>query len=77
MAVNVSVHAHWWVSLRHDTVDTMLPPSGNPIECHEEVLSLQPMMPPERFEIFSPSRRCSEGLEATGCNPTRNAREVL
>ena len=26
----------------------------NPIKGHEEVLSLQPMIPPERFDIFSP-----------------------
>ena len=31
----------------------MLLPSGNPFECHEEVLSLQPMIPPtKRFDIF-------------------------
>ena len=40
--------------LRHDTVDPMLLPSGNPFKCHEEVLSLQPMIPPKRFDIFSP-----------------------
>ena len=32
----------------------MLLPSGNPIKCHEEVLSLQPMIPPKRFDIFLP-----------------------
>ena len=30
----------------------MLLPSGNPFECHEEVLYLQPMIPPKRFDIF-------------------------
>ena len=40
--------------LRHDTVDPMLLPSGNSFKCHEEVLSLQPMIPPKRFDIFSP-----------------------
>ena len=30
----------------------MLLPSGNPIKCHEEVLSLQPMIPPKHFENF-------------------------
>ena len=29
-------------------------PSGNPIKCHEDVLSLQPMVPPKRFDIPSP-----------------------
>ena len=26
--------------------------SGNPFKCHEEVLCLQPMIPPKRFDIF-------------------------
>ena len=36
-------------------VDPMLLPLGNPIECHEEVLYLQPMVPPKRFDIPFPS----------------------
>ena len=32
----------------------LLIPSGNPFECHEEVLSLQPMIPPKRFDIYLP-----------------------
>ena len=32
----------------------MLFPSGNPFKCHEEVLYLQPLIPPKRFDIFSP-----------------------
>ena len=36
------------------TVDPMLFPSGNPFKCHEEVLYLQPLIPPKRFDIFSP-----------------------
>ena len=40
-------------------------PSGNPIKCHEEVLSLQSMIPPKRFDIPPPlNRGCSEGLGA-------------
>ena len=27
-------------------------PSGNLCKCHEEVLYLQPMIPPKRFDIF-------------------------
>ena len=34
--------------------DPMILPSGNPFKCHEEVLSLQPMSPPKRFDIFPP-----------------------
>ena len=32
----------------------MLLPSGNPFKCHEEVMSLQSMIPPKSFEIFPP-----------------------
>ena len=42
------------VSPRHYTVNPMLSASGNLFECHEEVLYLQPLIPPKRFDIFSP-----------------------
>ena len=43
----------------------LLIPSENPIKCHEEVLSSQPMMPPKRFGISPPlTGGCSEGLDA-------------
>ena len=29
-------------------------PSGNPFKCHGGDLSLQPMIPPKRFDIFPP-----------------------
>ena len=32
----------------------MLLPSGNPFKCHEEVLYFQLLIPPKRFDIFSP-----------------------
>ena len=35
-------------------VESMLLQSGNPFKYHEEVLSLQPMVPPKRFDIFPP-----------------------
>ena len=43
----------------------MLFPSGNPFKCHEEVLYLQPLIPPKRFDI-SPhlTGGFSEGLGA-------------
>ena len=54
-----------WASPQHYTVDPMLFPSGNPFKCHEEVLYLQPLIPPKRFDIFSPlTGACSEGLGA-------------
>ena len=28
--------------------------SGNPFKCHEEVLYLQPLIPPKRFDISPP-----------------------
>ena len=31
---------------------------------NEEVLYLQPLIPPKRFDIFSPTGGCSEGLGA-------------
>ena len=36
------------------------------VQCHEEVLYLQPLIPPnKRFDIFSPlTEGCSEGLGA-------------
>ena len=41
-------------SPRQYTVDPMLLPEGNPFICHEEVLSLQPVILPKRFDIFAP-----------------------
>ena len=35
-------------------VESMLLQSVNPFKCHEEVLSLQPMVLPKRFDIFPP-----------------------
>ena len=41
----------------------MLSASGNLFKCHEEVLYLQPLIPPKRFDIFPPiTGGCSEGL---------------
>ena len=42
----------------------MLPPLGNPIKCHEEVMPLQPMIPPKSFDPPPPplTEGCSEGL---------------
>ena len=34
----------------------MLSPSGNPFKCHEEVLYLQPSIPPKRFYMPRRSR---------------------
>ena len=41
----------------------MLSASGNLFECHEEVLYLQPLIPPKRFDIFPPiTGGCAEDL---------------
>ena len=37
-------------------LDPVLQPSGSPFKCHEEVLSLQHMIPPKRSDIFPPDR---------------------
>ena len=42
----------------------LLFPLGNPFICHEEVLYLQPLIPPKRFDISPPLTGCSEGLGA-------------
>ena len=42
----------------------MLLPSGNPFESHEEILYLQPMIPPKRFDIFSLDWGMLRGLGA-------------
>ena len=67
MAINVSVQYNG--GLLPDIIllltQSMLSPSENPFKCHEEVLYLQPLIPPERFDIFSPlTGGCSEGLGA-------------
>ena len=49
---NVSKVCSITVSFSQVSVDPMLLPPGNPFKCHEEVLYLQPMIPP--FGIFSP-----------------------
>ena len=54
MAINVSVQYNGGLLPDIYTVDPKLLPSGNPFKCHEEVLILQPMMPPRRFDIFPP-----------------------
>ena len=55
MAVNVKrVQYNGGFCPRHDTVDPILLPSGNPTKYHEEVLSLQPMIPPNRFDVSPP-----------------------
>ena len=42
----------------------MLLPSGNPFKCHEDVLYLQAMVPPKRFDISLLIGGYSEGLDA-------------
>ena len=65
MAINVNVQYNGGLLPDIYTVDPMLSASGNLFKCHEEVLSLQPLIPPKRFDIFSPiSGGCSEGLGA-------------
>ena len=66
MAINVSVQYNGGASPRHYyTVDPRFFPSGNPLICHEEVLLLQPLLPPKRLDIPPPViGGCSEGLGA-------------
>ena len=59
MAINVSVQYNGGFSPRYDTVDPILlqVPSENLIKCHEEILSSQPMFPPNLnvLTIFPPA----------------------
>ena len=65
MAIHASVQYNGGLLPDIDTVDPMLLPSGNPFKCHEEVWSSQPMIPPKRFDIFSPDcGGCPGGLDA-------------
>ena len=55
MAINVQYVYNITVGFsRHYTGDPMLLPSGNPFKCHEEVLSLQPMIPPNLSGLAFP-----------------------
>ena len=42
----------------------LLPSGNNPFKYHEEVLYLQPVIQPKRFDIFPLTGGCSEGLDA-------------
>ena len=42
------------VTEKTTVTQVILLPSGNPFKCHEEVWSLQPIIPPRRFDIFFP-----------------------
>ena len=48
----------------------MLLPSGNPFKCHEEVLYFQLLIPPKRFDIFSP--RLGDAQKAGSSEVPRN-----
>ena len=54
MAINVNVQYNGGLLPDMILFDPLLFPSGNPFKCHEEVLYLQPLIPPKRFDIFSP-----------------------
>ena len=56
MAINVNVQYNggFLPDIILQTVDPMLSASGNLFKRHEEVLYLQPLIPPKRFDIFPP-----------------------
>ena len=60
----MKVYSMTEVSPRYYTVAPMLLPSGNPFKCHDEVLYLQPMIPPKRLTFYPLTGGCSEGLDA-------------
>ena len=54
MAINVNVQYNGGFLPAYTVDPIMLSASGNLFKCHEEVLYLQPLIPPKRFDIFSP-----------------------
>ena len=65
MAINVNVQYNDGFLPDIILLTQCLSASGNLFKCHEEVLYLQPLIPPKRFDIFSPiTGGCSEGLGA-------------
>ena len=61
MAINANVQYNG--GLLPDIILLTQSASGNLFKYHEEVLYLQPLIPPKRFDIFSPiTGGCSEGL---------------
>ena len=62
MAINVNVQYNGGllpdiILSRHYTVDPILSASGNLFKCHKEILYLQHLIPPKRFDIFFPHNR--------------------
>ena len=65
MAINASVKYNGGLLPDIILLTQMLLPSGNPFKRHEEVLYLQPLIPPKHFDIFFPlTGGCSDGLGA-------------
>ena len=63
MAVNVSVQYNGGLLPNIILLTQLLFPTWNPFKCHEEILYLQPLIPPKRFDISPPlTEGCSEGL---------------
>ena len=50
MAINISVQYNGGLLPDIILLTQCLLPSGNPFKCHEKGLSLQPMIPPKRFD---------------------------
>ena len=64
MAINVRVQHNGGFLPDIKIIDPMLLLSGNPLKCHKEVLSLQPMIPLNVLTFSPLTRGCSEGLDA-------------
>ena len=54
MAINISVQYNGGLLPDIMLLTQCYFQSGNPFKCHEEVLYLQPMIQPKRFDIFLP-----------------------
>ena len=65
MAINVSVQHNGGFLLGIIVLTQCYYHRGTPFKCHEEILYLQPMIPPNKsVDIFPLTGGCSEGLDA-------------
>ena len=72
MAINISVQYNGGFLpgvIFHTVVDPMLLPLRNPFKRHENMLSLQPMIPPN-FSLDSIACIVLHNLTMSACNPT-------
>ena len=53
-AQKVKMRSDFFSPVLYDPILLLIPSGKNPFKCHGEVLYLQPMIRPKRFDIFLP-----------------------